>query len=312
MRFFNTTGPIRAAKHYCIPPLERLNLAEVLRLIRDERYFVLHAPRQTGKTSALLALRDLLNGEGHYRCAYINVEVGQAAREDTQRAMQAILGELALRARQALQDEFVEEIWVDALQRYGPDGALRQVLNRWAAADPRPLVLLIDEIDALVGDTLVSVLRQLRAGYDLRPEGFPQSVVLCGVRDVRDYRIQSTAENAIITGGSAFNIKARSLRLGDFSQAEVLALLGQHTEETGQVFTADCLRNGLDADPRAAVAGQCAGRRSLFLRRICRDVGSSGGCRRHPRRARAAHPAARDASRPTRRQAQGGAGAAGG
>ena len=92
-----------------------------------------------------------------------------------------------------------------------------------------------------MGDTLVSVLRQLRAGYDLRPEGFPQSVVLCGVRDVRDYRIQSTAENAVITGGSAFNVKARSLRLGDFSRAEVLALLGQHTGETGQVFTAEAL-----------------------------------------------------------------------
>ena len=64
MRFFNTTGPIRPDDHYCIPPLERLNLAEVRRLIRDKRYFVLHAPRQTGKTSALLALRDLLNGKG--------------------------------------------------------------------------------------------------------------------------------------------------------------------------------------------------------------------------------------------------------
>ena len=241
MRFFNTSGPVVAEDHYCIAPLERLNLAEVRRLLRDKRYFVLHAPRQTGKTSSLLALRDLLNAEGNYRCAYVNVEVGQAGREDTLRAMQAILDELALRARQALQDEFVEKIWFDVLQRSGPDGALRQVLNRWAAADPKPLVLLIDEIDALVGDTLVSVLRQLRAGYDLRPEGFPQSVVMCGVRDVRDYRIQSTAENAIITGGSAFNIKARSLRLGDFSRAEVLALLEQHTEETGQQFTADAL-----------------------------------------------------------------------
>ncbi len=238
MRFFNTAGPIRDDDHYHIPPLERLDLAGVLTLIEQKKYFVLHAPRQTGKTSALLALRDLLNAEGAYRCAYVNVEVGQAAREDTQRAMQAILGELALRIRQTLQDEFVEGIWFDALQRFGPDGALRQVLNCWAAADPRPLVLLIDEIDALVGDTLVSVLRQLRAGYDMRPEGFPQSVVLCGVRDVRDYRIQSTAENAIITGGSAFNIKAQSLRLGDFSREEVCALLGQHTEETGQVFTA--------------------------------------------------------------------------
>ena len=241
MRFFNTAGPIKPAKHYCIAPLDRLNLAEVLALVRDEKYFVLHAPRQTGKTSALLALRDLLNAEGHYRCVYANVETGQAAREDTQRAMQAILGEVAFRAQHTLQDEFVEEIWPEVLQRSGPDGALRQVLSRWAAADPTPLVLLIDEIDSLVGDTLVSVLRQLRAGYDLRPESFPQSVVLCGVRDVRDYRIQSTKEKTVITGGSAFNIRTRSLRLGDFSQAEVLTLLAQHTEETGQAFAEEAL-----------------------------------------------------------------------
>ena len=243
MRFFNTAGPVRPDEHYHVPPLERLDLDGVLTLIRQKKYFVLHAPRQTGKTSALLALRDLLNSgdEGAYRCVYTNVEAGQAGGEDTQRSMRAILDELALRARQALQDEFVEEIWFEVLQRSGPDGALRQVLSRWAAADSTPLVLLIDEIDSLVGDTLVSVLRQLRAGYDMRPEGFPQSVMLCGVRDVRDYRIRSTAENAVITGGSAFNIKAQSLRLSDFSREEVAALLKQHTEETGQAFTPEAL-----------------------------------------------------------------------
>ena len=82
MRFFNTTGPVVATDHYCIPPLTRLNLTEVRRLIRDKRYFVLHAPRQTGKTSALLALRDLLNAENDYRCVYVNIEGGQALRED--------------------------------------------------------------------------------------------------------------------------------------------------------------------------------------------------------------------------------------
>ena len=81
-RFFNTTGPVVPARHYSIPPLARLDLDEVLRLIRDERYFVLHAPRQTGKTSALLALRDLLNEGGAYRCVYMNVEPGQTARGD--------------------------------------------------------------------------------------------------------------------------------------------------------------------------------------------------------------------------------------
>ena len=58
------------------------------------------------------------------------------------------------------------------------------MLTEWCLANPTPLVLLVDEIDSLVGDTLLSVLRQLRAGYEQRPEGFPQSVVLCGVREI--------------------------------------------------------------------------------------------------------------------------------
>jgi len=36
------------------------------------------------------------------------------------------------------------------------------------------LVLFIEEIDALQNDTLISVLCQLRAGYDWRPGGFPR------------------------------------------------------------------------------------------------------------------------------------------
>ena len=243
MRFFNTTGPVVEADHYRIPPLERLNAREVCDLIRDKRYFVLHAPRQTGKTSALLALRDLLDrgAEGGYRCVYANVEAAQAAREDVGQAMRAILDELAYRAQATLGDDFLDEAWPGILAKSGPNGALGRALTRWAEADPKPLVLFIDEIDSLVGDTLLSVLRQLRAGYDRRPHGFPQSIILCGVRDVRDYRIHSTAEKAVISGGSAFNVKARSLRLGDFSRGEVTSLLAQHTQETGQTFTAQAL-----------------------------------------------------------------------
>jgi hypothetical protein len=68
----------------------------------------------------------------------------------------------------------------------------------------------LDEIDTLVGDTLISVLRQLCSGYPMRPGMFPQSIILCGVRDVRDYRLHSGNGKAMITGGSAFNIKAES------------------------------------------------------------------------------------------------------
>ncbi|MDD9985099.1 MAG: hypothetical protein OXQ31_02365 [Spirochaetaceae bacterium] len=64
MPTFNTEGPVVEDDHYHIPPLERIDPDDVLGLVRDKKYFVLHAPRQTGKTSALLALRDLLNSGG--------------------------------------------------------------------------------------------------------------------------------------------------------------------------------------------------------------------------------------------------------
>ena len=243
MRKFTTAGPIRPAHDYHIPPLKRIHLPELLDLVRDERYFVLHAPRQTGKTSALLALRDLLNGgaAGDYRCGYINVEPAQTAREDVGRAMRAIASEIAIEAEDTLDDVATAKEALACDAEGNPHGVLRSLLRKWAKASAAPLVLLIDEIDAMVGDSLVSVLRQLRTGYAHRPKAFPQSVVLCGVRDVRDYRIHASSEKEVITGGSAFNIKAKSLRLGDFARAEVQALLGQHTAETGQEFAPEAV-----------------------------------------------------------------------
>ena len=241
MRFFNTEGPVRPDDHYAIPSLGRVDVDELLALIRAKRYFVLHAPRQTGKTSALIALRDLLNSGdvGNFRCVDVNVEVGQVARDDTARGMRSILSSLAASAR-LLGDDFPRRVWLDILQQSGPDDALKDLLIEWCVANPTPLVLLVDEIDSLVGDTLLSVLRQLRAGYQQRPEGFPQSVVLCGVRDIRDYRIRSST-GEVIAGGSPFNVAAKSLRMGDFTEAETRALMAQHTEESGQPFSAAAL-----------------------------------------------------------------------
>ena len=78
----------------------------MLALIGKARYFVLRAPQQTGKTTAMLALRDLLNGGsvGDYRCVYVNVELAQTAREDVARAMRSILNGIARQARTTLGD----------------------------------------------------------------------------------------------------------------------------------------------------------------------------------------------------------------
>ncbi len=240
-RFFNTAGPVNCDDHYCLPPVERFDLEDIETLIAQKKYFVLHAPRQTGKTSCLLALMDHLNRSGNHTCLYMNAEIAQVARENIEQGMNNLLRELASRATIHLNDPYPESLLPKLLGDGAYGTALNQCFSQWAAVSDKPLVILMDEIDSLVGDTLISVLRQIRAGYDKRPAHFPQSVVLCGVRDVRDYRIHSDRDKAVITGGSAFNIKAESLRLGNFSPDETLRLYAIHTEETGQPFAPDAL-----------------------------------------------------------------------
>ena len=225
-----------------IDPLVRIDVENMESLIQAKRYFVLHAPRQTGKTTCLLALMHHLNRQGKHRALYVNIEAAQAARGNVEEGVSAMCNVMANTAKLYLQDHNLHQ-WL-----YQGEGAsapatsrFSALLMQWALHDPqqpespRPSVLLLDEVDALVGDTLISLLRQIRAGYAQRPNAFPQTVVLCGVRDIRDYRIH-TPHQEIITGGSAFNIKAESLRLGNFTREETIALWKQHTQDCGQVF----------------------------------------------------------------------------
>ncbi|OQA55507.1 MAG: hypothetical protein BWY45_02195 [Euryarchaeota archaeon ADurb.Bin294] len=241
MRFFNTAGPVNCQDHYCLPPLSRFDLPEILSLISQKKYFVLHAPRQSGKTSCLLACSDYLNKQGDYCALYTNVEAGQAAREDVNLAMRAILFGMLQRFEINFPNLVITDDLEQLILKHGPYGAMGAFFSLLSDRLEKPFILMIDEIDSLIGDTLISVLRQIRAGYDTRPGNFPSSVILCGVRDIRDYRIHSEKDKAIITGGSAFNIKAKSLRLGNFSEEETRTLLLEHTKETGQVFEDDAL-----------------------------------------------------------------------
>src|SRR6056297_426862 len=150
--------------------------------------------------------------------------------------MKAILASLNGANSLTFDDDFFFQYLLNGIETFGGDSVLEEVLSIWSQVNKKKTILLIDEIDALVGDTLISVLRQLRSGYAKRPESFPQSIILCGVRDVRDYRIFSDRDQQMITGGSAFNVKAKSLTVGDFTPAEIKTLYQQHTQETGQQF----------------------------------------------------------------------------
>ena len=79
-KFFNTTGPCRADKHYMLDPLSRLG--EIRSLIENESYFVVHAPRQTGKTTTLEVLATALTAEGKYTALRFSCETGQPFGDD--------------------------------------------------------------------------------------------------------------------------------------------------------------------------------------------------------------------------------------
>lgn len=130
-------------------------------------------------------------------------------------------------------------------QKEEPGRRIRAFLQAWAQSSPQPLVLFIDEIDSLQDQTLISVLRQLRDGFPNRPENFPSSVGLIGLRDVRDYKVASGGSDRLNTS-SPFNIKVSSITLRNFNAAEVQELYQQHTEETGQMFTPEATATAFD------------------------------------------------------------------
>jgi hypothetical protein len=238
IKFFNIAGPVLSGIHYMLPL--RLDVQKINELISRSYYFILHAPRQTGKTSAILQLMQHLREKDEYTPLYVNVEPAQTARNNVKAGIDTILGLIKSRI----------------LDTYGPQDpaltlfqtitdnplyALYEFLREWSKLAPKPIILFIDEIDSLIGDTLLSVLRQLRTGYLERPSAFPKSICLIGVRDVKDYKIFSEEQQATVIGGSAFNIKAESLVLESFSHEEIRKLYLQHTQATGQPFTDEAI-----------------------------------------------------------------------
>lgn len=233
-KWFNTAGPCRPDKHYMLSATARL--PSLKRLIEQESYFVVHAPRQTGKTTAMLALAQQLTASDRYTAIMVSTEVGQPFSHDPDKAATHILESWRQAARAWLPPELQPPPWPKV-----EGSRIGAALEAWCQASPKPLVIFIDEIDALMDDALIAMLRQLRDGYPRRPNNFPHSLALIGLRDVRDYKVASGGSTRLQTA-SPFNIKVKSLTLRNFNQTEVAQLYQQHTEETGQQFTADAMQ----------------------------------------------------------------------
>jgi len=231
-RFFNTAGPCIEEEHYMLPSRHRL--PTLLPHIENKRYFVLHAPRQSGKTTVVQDFARTLSASGKYAALYASCETAQPFLGEIDQTMAALVDAIL----EAAENNLPQELRPAPISSSVPPGRkIKRFLSTWSASSPLPVVLFLDEIDSLAGPSLISVLRQLRDGYISRPAPFPQSVCLVGMRDVRDYRSDIRPDAASLGTSSPFNIKVESLTLKNFTQEEVGTLYRQHTEETGQVFT---------------------------------------------------------------------------
>lgn len=233
-KFFNIAGPCRAELHYMIDPLQRLE--GVQNLIEGQHYFVLHAPRQTGKTTYIYTLMQQLNKQGRYTALLVNIQTAADAR-DSREAMRMVAAAIYRQATSYL----LEPEWPARVSENDTRfDNLPDYLADWARHNRRPIVLFIDEVDALNEEYLLVLLRQLRAGFEMRPRGFPQSIVLIGLRDVQEYKFRRAESNAQLNSTvSPFNVKSVSLLLPEFSFNEIEELLVQHTNDTAQHFSTE-------------------------------------------------------------------------
>jgi hypothetical protein len=234
VRFFNTTGPCNPWDHYMLPPEERLVGAQLHRYIRDKLYWVLYAPRQTGKTTFLQNWAREINSGTQAVACYVSVERCQGITEP-ERSMPDLC--------KAVQDyASFSDLPLPDINTNATNSMLTNVLSNWSKIiAPKPLVVLFDETDVLEGETLISFLRQLRGGFVERGIGnFPVSVSLVGMRDLKDY-ITKSKGGIHVNPGSPFNIKVDSTTIGNFTRNNIEQLFNQRTNEIGQKITDDAL-----------------------------------------------------------------------
>ncbi len=231
---FNVAGPCFPDEHYMLPPLDRL--PGIVPLVEGRNYFVLHAARQSGKTTAIQTLVNVLNAKGDMLALYFSLESAQAFAEPA-----AGIAKIISSLRSDLLDH---PVFSAVAEQTDPQSvSLKRFLTLLAkAAAPKPLAIFFDEADALSDGTLITFLRELRDGYVSRKIApFPASVALVGMRNIRDYKARVRPDSHTLGSASPFNIVTEALTLATFTEDDIRALYAQHTAATGQVFTPEAV-----------------------------------------------------------------------
>ena len=237
MRRFGTQGPVNPEHHYVVSRSEEL--AEFIKRVKEGRYIVIFAPRQTGKTTFFYAAMDILAAE---EPTYIPIHLDFEAyknltptdfysnlTEDIREEIENIYHKRGEVLSEALRDFLENTALTDNVSMLRGFQALGKILEN------QRIVVFIDEFDNIPQTAAADFLYALRRIYISRtvPRS-PHSLGIVGVKSIEQLNADRSA--------SPFNIHD-DFALRNFTLVQVQELLGQYTDETGQPFAPEVIES---------------------------------------------------------------------
>jgi hypothetical protein len=238
---FNLVGPCDPEAHYLLPPFKRL--PDIQDLINHGHYFVLHAPRQSGKTTTIKAAVEAINAKGEYRALYCSLEDARMV-TDRDEAMGVITGLLDKALREASFLGLEATSLAEALRNFDATSfrglfSVNNWLNFICGQLDKNLLIFFDQADRLAESPFLVFLSLLKNEYETRRHIYshsPRSIAFIGERNIINRELEILVEKKLLDSGPPFNVVAKVLTLANFTLEEVKSLYAQHTATTGQVF----------------------------------------------------------------------------
>ncbi len=237
MRRFGTQGPVHPERNYVVS--RATELADFVMRVKEGRYIVIFAPRQTGKTTFFQRALDVFaDEEPAYFPIPLNFEEYEGCvpavfyenfYEDLLEAIENVFARRGEALSEAL-TEFLENAEIT------DHFSMRRFFRNFSKflGDQR-VILIIDEFDGIPKEAVKGFLHSLRRIYVSNAVSrCPHSVGIVGVKSITQLNYSGTI--------SPFNIQDE-FNLSNFTLEQVQELLWQYTDEVGQKFVPEVIES---------------------------------------------------------------------
>ena len=234
MRRFGTQGRVYPEENYVVPRTEEL--ADFINRVKEGRYIVLFAPRQTGKTTFFRwAVEALATEDTIYFPIQLDFQVVRNISPDIfyerfSRMMFKEIGNMFDKRGNTPPEAFSQ--FLENTRLTDNFSMIEFFEDLGGFLNNQRVVLIIDEFDGIPGSVVSDFLYALRHIYLSDEPRCPHSVGIIGVKSINQLNYDRSV--------SPFNIQDE-FRLPNFTLEQVQELLEQYTNEVGQVFAPEVI-----------------------------------------------------------------------